>query len=409
MNPYLLHGLMLLCSFACIWGSVHLVRARRKERREREQAVMAGTSASLPLFTQDPVTGTFVAIGQAAIPVQVHQADPVGGVRAWILSRAKALYLFGGLVLAFASPLLFIEPAQAGMSQTMRGIFDGQLKEFVDGIMLDTNGSVYGFAWMIFLAWSVLLFIVEVWKFMQYGFRVSGESNAVSIIWWFATFLLLTNFNSATSGLWNVFVGISNAYQENLVGNTDNFFLAQWIHKATAAVVVDDIDIFDTMKMVIYYCVWMFIGFLLDIIASLAAMWADFGYALAKVVGMVMVPFMLLPATRKMFDAWFQFFMGFGFLLVVIKATMVVAAISVKSIMVSLGVSFSADWGEPSEVVQMGVDNLYMLQDASAMLFIAVLFVLSSFSFASILAGGVGNLSGGLGTAAGMLARKFMK
>lgn len=138
-------------------------------------------------------------------------------------------------------------------------------------------------------------------------------------------------------------------------------------------------------------------------------MWADFGYALAKVVGMVLVPFMLLPATRRMFDAWFQFFMGFGFLLVVIKATMVVAAISVKSIMVSLGVSFSADWGEPSEVVQMGVDNLYMLQDASAMLFIAVLFVLSSFSFASILAGGVGNLSGGLGTAAGMLAKKFMK
>ncbi|MNR32636.1 hypothetical protein D3C85_1502380 [compost metagenome] len=88
---------------------------------------------------------------------------------------------------------------------------------------------------------------------------------------------------------------------------------------------------------------------------------------------------------------------------------MVVAAIAVKAIVESLGVSFSGGYGDPTSVVQVGLDNLYLMGDASAMLVIAALFVLSSFAFASSLAGGLGNLSGGLGTAANMAVRKFLK
>lgn len=217
-------------------------------------------------------------------------------------------------------------------------------------------------------------------------------------------------FYEFREGIWGIAVGISNGYQEQLVGNTDNFFLSQWMHKVFAAVVVEDLSIWDSFKLVMYVGSWTAAGILLDSVAYLAAMWADFGYAVGKVVGFVFIPCLLLPATRSLFDGWFKFFTGFGFLLIVLKATMVVAAIAVKSIIGSLGVKYTGGGfaGEPT-AVNIGVDQMYLLVDASAMLLVAILFVLSSFAFASALAGGLGNLSGGLGTAASMAVRKFMK
>ena len=402
MSPYLFHALLLVGCIVAIAGTVIVLRNRRESQRALEPVYV-------PLYAQDDTTGEFVVVGQA-IQGQSTQAAPEVATKPtkW-QKRAKTLVFSLCMMALFFSPLVFVEPAQAGLSQAMKGIFNNELKEFVSSIMLDTGGAVYGFAWMMFLAGSVLMFVIEIAKFIQGGTK-AAESNVQAVMWWFATFAIMTGYDAATSAIWGVAVGISNGFQEHLVGNTDNFFLAQWIHKATAAVVVEDISLFDTVKMAIYYVGWMIVGWLLDLVAALVAMWADFGYALAKVVGLIFIPFLLLPATRNLFDAWFKFFTGFGFLLIVLKATMVVAAISVKAIMTSLGVSFSGGgYGEPSEVVQIGLNNLYLLSDASAMLAIAILFVLSSFAFASSLAGGLGNLSGGLGTAAGLATRKLLK
>lgn len=395
MNPYLISLILLAGTIASIAGTIIVIKGRRQDRKN--QAPVA-----VPLFTLNAY-GQYVVAGHHFIAPPLV-AFPGG----WRAKHKKTIVLGLSMLAAFCSPLVFMAPAEAGLSQAMRGIFNGALKDFVDGIMGDTGGAVYGFAWMMFLAGSVLLFFFEIVKFIFKG--QDPESHFLAVVWWFITFSLMTGYNSATSAIWGVAVGISNGYQEYLVGNTDNFFLAQWIHKAMAAVSAEDVGAFDTLKLISYYFSWMVAGFLLDLIASLAAMWADFGYALAKVVGFIFVPFMLLQPTRALFDAWFKFFTGFGFLLIVLKATMVVAAISVKAVVESLGVSFSGNgYGDPATVVQIGLDNLYMLGDASAMLIIAALFVLSSFAFASALAGGLGNLSGGLGTAANMAVRKILK
>nr|WP_228857517.1 type IV secretion system protein [Pseudomonas syringae]QOQ33609.1 hypothetical protein [Pseudomonas syringae pv. actinidiae] len=408
MFSYLLHAQLLVASIALICGTLIVLRKRRLKR----MAVEDSQPVAVPLYAKDEATDTFVVVGYSSAGAVSGEAvrkpsswsNPSRGQK---IARLLVFMILLGSV--FLSPVLFMGQAEAGLSQEMKGIFNNELRDFVDSMMSASDGPVHDFTRIMFLAGSVILFAIEITKFIFMGTR-AAESNAQAVLWWFATLAIMESYNPATSAIWNVAVGIANGYQEHLVGNTDNFFLAQWIHKAKGAVNVDEMTIFDTAKLYIYYVSWMVTGSFLDLVASLAAMWADFGYALSKVIGPIFIPFLLLPATRNLFDGWFKFFIGFGFLLVVLKATMVVAAISIKAIMSSLNVSFAGNgWGDPISYVNVGKDNFYLLSDASCMLAIAALFVLSSFVFASALAGGLGNLSGGLGSAANMAVKKFMK
>jgi type IV secretory pathway VirB6-like protein len=397
MSPFLISALMLLGTAFSLAGTIII----RRHKRQLQKAEKLSEAKATLLYALDAETGEYREAGYAVDRAVVSSAP---------LASKKTRKVIGvslAMLLVFISPMLLLSPAEAALSESMRGIFSGALRDFVTGIMSDTGNDIYTFTWMMFLAGTVFLVVTEVAKFIFVG--RSAESNLLAICWWFATFAIMNSYNGFTEAIWGAAVGVSNGYQQYLVGNTDNFFLAQWVHKAMAAVVVEDLSLFDGVKFIIYYWSWMVAVILIDLVAWLAGMWADFGYALAKVVGLIFIPFLLIPATRNLFDSWFKFFVGFGFLLIVLKATMVVAAISVKAIIESLGVSFQGSYGDPTSVVEIAKENLYLLSDASAMLFIAFLFVLSSFAFASSLAGGLGNMSGGLGTAANMAVRKILK
>ncbi|WAH62216.1 hypothetical protein LZ023_40780 (plasmid) [Pseudomonas silvicola] len=401
MKPLLLCVLMVIgialttIAAVIVWKR----RAHLKQSAQLVEPVAQAGDAGTPLYRLDVATGLYQPV--QVLPVQ----GPVMLVSAkWRKKIAMAL----AMVLVFFAPLAVMQPANAALSEAMRGIFSGALADFVNGVMNDTSGDIYTYTWMMFLTFSVIGIVIEVAKFIWGGYQM--ESHLTFILWWFACFGIMGGYNAFTEAVWGIGVGLSNAYQQYLVGNTDNFFLAQWIHKSMAAVVLEDLSFFDTVRLMGYYWIWMVAGTLLDLVAYLAAMWADFGYALSKVIGIIFVPFLLLPATRPLFDGWFKFFTGFVVLLIVIKATMVVAAITVKAILESLGVSFSGGgYGSVGEVVQIAKENMYLVGDAAVMLIIAILFVLSSFVFAGTLASGVGSLSGGLGTAANLAIRKFLK
>lgn len=396
MSAFLITLLMALGTLFSTCGCV-VLHMHRKQRRLKAQAVKDDQE---PRYIRDTATGAFV-------PVQERIAAPVYNVGLLSSKKRQAIIMCVGMLMVFCMPLIVMPQAEAALSDSMRGIFGGELKNFVTG-MMEPGNSVNNFAWMIFSAFSVFLLIIELVKFIWQGNQT--ESHLIALCMFFVTFMIMGAYDGFTSAIWGIAVGISDGYQEQLVGNTDNFFLSQWMHKVFAAVVVEDLDMFDSLKLVSYTMIWTGAGVVLDSVAYLAAMWADFGYAVAKVVGFVFIPCLLLPATRSLFDGWFKFFTGFGFLLIVLKATLVVAAIALKAIIGTLGVKYGGGGfaAEPS-AVDIGVDQMYLLVDAAAMLFIAALFVLSSFAFAGSLAGGLGNLSGGLGTAASLAVKKIMK
>lgn len=379
-------------------GGLLVLHLHRKQRRLQALELQ---DAPAQQYTYDPATNLYTLI-DAQPKAHVYKVGLLSDKKRQVIALAL------GMFAVFLSPLLFMPPAEAALSDTMRGVFSGELKAFVTGIMSGTDNPVSNFAWMIFAAFAFILFVIEVIKFIWQGNQT--ESHMIALCMFFVTFMIMGSYDGFTEGIWGIAVGISDGYQQQLVGNTDNFFLSQWMHKTFAAVVIEDLSMWDSLKLLSYVTIWTATGVLLDAVAYLAAMWADFGYAVGKVVGFVFIPCLLLPATRNLFDGWFKFFTGFGFLLIVLKATMVVAAIAVKAIVGTLGVKYvGAGFAGEATAVTIGVNELYKLADAAAMLFVAALFVLSSFAFASALAGGLGNISGGLGTAASMAVKKVLK
>jgi len=397
MSPVLITVLMGLGTLFSL-GGLLVLHLHRKQRRLQALELQ---DAPAPQYTYDSATNLYTPVDALSKP-HVYKVGLLSN------QKRQVIGLGLGMFAIFLLPIFFMPTADAALSDTMRGVFSGELKTFVTGIMNGDNNPVSNFAWMIFAAFSFILFVMEVIKFIWQGNQT--ESHMIALSMFFVTFMIMGSYDGFTNGIWGIAVGISDGYQEQLVGNTDNFFLSQWMHKTFSAVVVEDLNFFDSMKLVGYVMIWTAAGVVLDAVAYLAAMWGDFGYAVGKVVGFVFIPCLLLPATRNLFDGWFKFFTGFGFLLIVLKATMVVAAIAIKAIVGTLGVKYTGAGfaGDPT-AVNIGVDEMYKLADAAAMLFIAALFVLSSFAFASALAGGLGNLSGGLGSAASLAVRKFLK
>ena len=395
MSPVLMTALMGLGTLFSLAG-ILVMHLHRKQRRKEAEAVQ---DVPVPQYSYNTDTGLYTLVEDEP-KAHVYQ---VGRLPA---NKRRIIAMAAGMFAVFLLPILLMPSADAAISETMRNAFSGELKEFVTGIM-SSDSAVSGFAWMIFTAFSVLLFFGEVIKFIWQGNQM--ESHMMALAMFFITFMLMGSYDGFTEGIWGIAVGISDGYQQQLVGNTDSFFLSNWLHKTMGAVVLPELSFWDSLKFVGYDIVWRTCVLVLDLVAFLAAVWADFGYAVSKVVGFCFIPCLLLPVTRNLFDGWFKFFTGFGFLLIVLKATMVVAAIAIKAIIATLGVKYvGAGFGDAT-AKDITLEEMARLADAAAMLFVAALFVLSSFAFASTLAGGVGNISGGLGTAANLAVKKMLK
>lgn len=326
--------------------------------------------------------------------------------RAFNAPGRGGFYALLAVVSVGALSLGFSPEANATLSDTMRDMFSDDLNGYVTGIMADPSNPINNWSSMMFLSLAVLLVLREVIIFIFDG--VNAASHLEAIVYFFATLAIMNFYGTFTDAIWGVGVGISNGFQEYLVGNTDNFFLSQWIYKSMMAVSLEEVDMFDAMRLIGYAIGWSIVSALLDFVTWIASVWALMGYALAKVLGLFFVPFLLLPSTRPLFDKWIQFLVGFVFLLIMLKATLVITAMVVQAALGEIGLTWTADFGDPVAVVDIAKERFYVLMDTTIMLVLGVMLILSSFVFAGMLAGGVGSTSGAIGSLAKKAIRKVI-
>lgn len=359
-------------------------------------ALMFGASGYL--FSRWRYARLLAASGVSLASLPVMKASRAGTSGRWWQRRWVRI---GGQSLAWAalffSPLLLMIPAtaDAALSETFRSVFAGEVSRFVVGIMGDYTNPVNQWSRMLLGFCFFVLIVSEATIFVLDGLNTlrlvaAFVSLSITVAFWLG-------YDYGTSAMWGVGVAISQGMQSFLVGNTDNFFFIQWVKIAFDNVKLEDMGLWDGIKYWQYSTAWEFIAFLLEAVYWLASMWSELGYGLAKIVGVVFIPFYMLESTRPLFDGWLRFFVGFIILNVILKATMVLSALLVRFTLYDLGMNFNGAWGEPTEVVPFAKEQLYLLADSAAALFVAVLFVLSSFVFASILASGAGSMSGALG------------
>lgn len=407
MSVTLLSYLML--AFVCVhWGyllgkkrSKEVVKSLKNKLNELEQGEKVSEDVQAGLDTlDDPVKRNKLKLPPP------EKYNPFKFSKEGQKEKYKRIVFAVLLALAFSLGAFYVPNAEAALHVTMREAFHNEVSSYVTGIMNDPSNDVN--VWSKILL-SFLMFLAVFNEIMYYILeKLDWQRIFSTVMFIFVTLALYKGYDYGTQALWNVGQGIAGGLQTYLVGNSDNFFLSQWIFKSTRAVVLKDLGFFDGIKATVILMQWSLVCLLLDLISWLTALWADFGYALAKIIGICFVPFLMIQATRNLFDAWFKFFVGFIILNIMLRTTLVLAAITLKAVMSDLGVKFAGDYGDPVNVVRFGIHQFTMLSDGIAMLFIAILFVFSSFTFASAVASGVGNMSGGLGQLSNMVSRKLV-
>lgn len=321
--------------------------------------------------------------------------------------RMKAYWVFFGFICFGGWVLPHLVHAQA--SQVVTSNISTQLTAYINSILNDANNDVNVWSKDVFLTLSVVLIVTEAIVFMNKGLDMIRLLDA--LIWWGVGTAIMSGYVAFCNGVWGVGTGLSAGYQQALVGNTDDFFMVQWIVQSAAAVHPESTDIMDSLNIYFQVGAWFLMVFLLQAVGWLVGLWAQFGNVLSQVIGLIFIPFIVIEFTRQMFWDWFRLFLGFVILNITLKVTMVCACIVAKASFQSLGVTWSGSWGSPAQAVVVNKDNFYMLGDTAALFFIAILFVLGSFWYAGKLSNGAGNvgghMEGAVNGAAGMIARKI--
>jgi len=276
------------------------------------------------------------------------------------------LLLFPALHAGAAVPT---DPADESLS-----VFDNEIKNIVQASML-ASSDLGKITWSL---WSAFAFLLVFSTVAMYMFNVANLVDVLfTILAIFASLICMNMYDSLTSWIWSGFDAVGFAVQKTALSNTDPYFMAIYVHEAFAMVELDSVDIFDALGTIMWYALFIVLGTILQIMMYIGASWAMWGYALAKIVGFFFVPFMLLKATRNIFDGWFKLFMGFVIYNMLIRIVMVLFCVFIK-----------ATLGHPSAKIVMPADSSPELITLVIFMVTGILLTISVSGFAAIVAGG---------------------
>ena len=142
------------------------------------------------------------------------------------------------------------------------------------------------------------------------------------------------------------------------------------------------VTVMDSVKAWFFKIVVEGILFVFRLLILSISMWATYGYALAKMIGLIFIPFLILDNTRTYFMRWASLFLHFCFFNMLLHVTMSLTLIIVASF-------FAFDVRAiPSSIQQynLDVEDVRSFIGLISYLVLAIYGVIQTVSFANILA-----------------------
>lgn len=313
-------------------------------------------------------------------------------------------------LMLFPSVLLFAQPALA-VSNSFTTELDKSVNDALDSV-LSSNGSD------IFLMVSALAtFILFICIVKEISSFVMGRLDVVSLLTtvflYIAAIAMLGAYGTFTNVIKGGFTDIADVYQNLIIGNSDKMFLSDFIDRVlNKAIQTPDVGLTDTIFMWAVTIIWAVVSLFLQIAFYLADVYVTLGYALARLVGVIFIPFLIANWTRPIFDGWVKFFIGWGICGLLLRLTCILSMLVMKSAINTAGslknpgseyISSGYDVTAPLVVT---ADNIYALIAIIVFSIISCVMIFSSFSFAKMLCSGVGSASNAATGAAKNLAVK---
>jgi hypothetical protein len=244
--------------------------------------------------------------------------------------------------------LLFVQSAHAGFMDIVQ---DGY-NLFLDNIATKITSAITStnITNDVNILWAFFAVFLVIWTMFTYAF---GKGTLLDLltaaILIMITKILMGEFDVLTKVIWEAANGFASDIQVGLLGNGDLFFAPQYIadkflttvwNKAfppasvgsvvsgTWGLVTNGIEVYMNWIVTILMAI---LAIILSILAYISVIWAYWGYAIAKLIGLLFIPFLMYERLAWLFDGWLRFFFGFVVYAIVVRINISLVMVALSS------------------------------------------------------------------------------
>ena len=267
------------------------------------------------------------------------------------------------------------------------------------GDILHGDNDLIGFVWAEYRLFCGILFAIVLYRY------VMGEADVFEVTVFVllkatVVALLIGYYDELIGLIWGFSDGVAFGIQEVVVDNKDPHFLGEYIYRTWKNSTWPSIGIFDEIEILLRVGFFYLLLMAVKVVVYIGSVWTLWGYALAKIIGVIFIPFLLLEQTKNIFDAWVRFLLGFVFFNILIRTVLCLYAIAVNVFVNGSLAGFDSSINVIRITAEAG-DGLDMI----AMMFAGLFILVSCGGFASILAGGFQGMDGAVNALKGVAAK----
>lgn len=313
-------------------------------------------------------------------------------------------------LLLFPSAFLFAQPAMA-VSNSFTAELDNNVNDALSSVLSSSGSDIF----LMVSALATFIFFICVVK--EISMFVMGRLDVVSllttVILYVATIAFIGGYGTFTNVIKGGFNELADVYQNLVIGSSDKMYLSNFIDNViNKAIQAPDVGFTDTIFMWVVTFIWSIVSLFLQIAFYLADVYVTLGYALARLVGVIFIPFLIAGWTRPIFDGWVKFFIGWGVCGLLLRLSCILSMIVMKSAINAAGhlgnpgVAYISSGYDVTAPLVISEDNVSTLIAIIVFSIISCVMIFSSFSFAKMLCSGVGSASNAATGAAKNIAVK---
>lgn len=292
------------------------------------------------------------------------------------------------------------------------GSVESGFNQFLTNTTATVNAAVNSAAVQadVTLLWNFFAVLLVIWTMYLYAFKkgtiVDILSTAILIM---IVKVLMGQFTVLTSAIWSAANGFAGDVQLALLGSSDLFFAPAFISNVVNSITFSSAGIFSPLTAVLSAIDIVIVGavsLVLSALAYFATIWGFWGYSIAKLIGLLFVPFLLYERLSWLFDGWLRFFFSFVFYAVVARLNLALLALAFAAF---FGVTPSLG-GQPA-ITLAPITALSQVFGLLVFALVGILATLSTGSFVATIVGGSASSTGigvMLSRGAGKLAGKAL-
>lgn len=218
---------------------------------------------------------------------------------------------------------------------SIRDTFSHSVAPFIHHL-LTTQNDVHTMSHLILIVGIVFALIVEWIQFISEG--VNTQRWIINLLFILSALVLSSDYLAPIETTWHAIDGLSLSFLQTVTGNNDPLFLSKWIDDRLMRLITDDVSILtDPIHLIVLTTLWHICAFLIEITLYLAGVWALWGKVLIELLGLVFVPCLAWSSLRPFFDVYVRLYFGFLMLLIMLRATSALAAITINAEFSTLG------------------------------------------------------------------------